>query len=383
MKFSLLILATLVFVSSCDDAQKITQLYSYPEWRQDLFIGQMPENSFYLFNLGSPSKGLLPTKILKGESQPKALPHEMPVAGQKVINQYLQIIRERFKDSALVISHSDVELSNHDKSKVTLTLNGLKTYNLNGVLLTKGDLPSKSPQEAGLHHGPAWFNTNILEIKTGEPTTLYESQPFKYFEKQSTYLLGISSYKKLSPKERNEITGFYFQDPVTTVLRYKGTFAKSPDSIVALYYDGALECTSQLPQKLTPFEKMPKFQEVCKEGSELENILKRLPPDSIDLVVTNNESLTGALFNRTPIIGAGGSPTYLSSARITRSSGKVNLKESLLLPPIKLCHKMFAGTQDCTFTSGDGDVDEERFDLMEISGFGLIPARFLGREIKL
>lgn len=381
MRLNSIIIALLVFLYSCNDNEKIIQIYSYPEWQKEVFLDRMPENSFYLFNLGNPTLSLFPTQELKREDQQKAFPHKMDLGGEVVLKKYLQTLRERLGEKVKVIGYSN--LDKQDQQKSNLILKSLKEYQLDALLLSKADLPSKGESENPLKKDLPWFNTNILSITSGDPTDLYQSEPFKVLTPHGLGLIGVTSYQTLSAQERNEISGFYFQDPVTSILRYKNILSKQKDVLITLYYNGELTCNQELPIKPISFEKLPAMSQNCTGGKELFQILKRLPPNAVDLVITGIPSLSGVLYKgKIPVLGAGGAPQYLSGFRITKNSQSLSLKDSLLLPPIKLCHSMFAGTQDCVFKAANEDIDDERYDLMEKSGFGLIPARFLGREIK-
>lgn len=373
---------------SCDDDEKVTQLHSYPEWQPNKFLNPNDNSkSFYLFHFGHLSENLLSKRVLKSATLPKSMPHEFHIGGVAILSSYLKVIKDRFQEQAVFISHGGFDFFKSDKVKKNLITATLKEIPLDALLLSKNDIINTGTKDADFLKSLPWYNSNILSIKTGEPTDIFDSEGFKVLKtpKLSLGLIGSTSYKTLSPVERNEISGFYFQDPVTTILRTKNQLSKAGVDLIALYYEGPIVCEQALLNRALPFKELPKLEDVCQKDSELLETLKRLPPDSIDLVFTNSKGFAGVNHQGIPILSLHSPAEYIQGIKLVvkpdKKGSKIDWGKSFLLESVKLCHQVFVGTHDCVFDIKSEDLNEDRFDLMEKTSFGVIKARFLGHEI--
>jgi predicted GNAT family N-acyltransferase len=99
------------------------------------------------------------------------------------------------------------------------------------------------------------------------------------------------------------------------------------------------------------------------------------------MVLTSSPNFSGLRHQNLPILGLKSPEFFIQGIKVSFSNKKLDLKNSFLLEPVKLCHQVFVATQDCVYDLNDQDLNEERFDLMEKSSFALINARFLGHEV--
>lgn len=386
-KIFLICLGIVILATSCDDEEKIVQIYSYPEWQKNQFFSEKPEEDLFIFHHGKIQENFYPHQELKKADLPKAMPSSMKIGGAAILSQYLKIIKERFGQKAMILSFGDLNYLNSDKIKQKHLKETLSKIALDGILLSKDDLPKNTTLlKNGLDDLP-WFNSNILAIKSGDPVDTFKSRPYLWFsnEDHKVATLGITSYQALSSKERNEISGYYFQDPVTTVLRNKNKISKQGGDLLILYYNGSIGCESEPSTTAISLKNLPSMSEVCKKDNEILNTLKRLPPGAVDLVLSNDSNFFGAKFGDVPVLGLYKPEDFISGIRLKIEYSKINLEKSYLLPPIKICHKAFIGTHDCVYKVKDEDEDEdlneERFDILEKSTFTMVNARFLGHEV--
>lgn len=382
-KFFIILLGIVLVVTSCDDDDKIVEINSYPEWQQSQFFTEKSQEDLFIFYHGKIQENLYPHQELKPANLPKAMPNAMKVGGSAILSQYLKTIKERFSNKAMILAFGDLNYFGSDDVKKKHIDGALSKLSIDGILLSKDDLPksdSKSPET--LERLP-WFNSNILAINSGDPVATFKASPHLWFTNNDHKIavLGITSYQLLSAKERNEISGFYFQDPVTTVLRNKNIISKEGSDLLILYYSGQTGCKSKNETKPSSFEKLPRLEKICPKDNEILNTLKRLPPGAIDLVISNDENLWGARYEDIPVLGTFQPENFISGVRLNITDSKINLKKSYLFPPIKLCHQVFIGTHDCIFHVQDEDLDEERFDILEKSSYAVVNARFLGHEV--
>ncbi|MCR9205453.1 MAG: hypothetical protein NXH75_12800 [Halobacteriovoraceae bacterium] len=383
--FFLFLGALLVLISSCEDKETYTKLNSFPEWSEEKFKTGTP---LYIFMVGGFSETLFPATELKPSGLPKEMPHALKVGGLAIMTSYLNTIKERFPDRSLILGMTGSSSVPKDLSKEKLIFKSMKQLPLDSLLLTKKILPIKSNREGNKeneeYNGLPWLNSNILSIQSGDPIESYGNESYKIVEKAGVKigLLGVSSFTLLNSKERNEISGYYFQDPVTTVLKYKDILKKKGADFIVLLLSTRNSCNRLPNQEYLFFKDLKDTKEFCSDDFEAKTLLDRLPPLTIDLILTDQENTTATLYRNTPIVSLYKPNQFISGIRLSFERDRVNFEESLVLPQVKLCHQMFAGTQDCIFKTGKEEFDSKRFDILEKSAFGLVSSRFLGKEIR-
>lgn len=379
------LLSILIFFVSCEDKETFTKLNSFPEWSEEKFKTGTP---LFIFMVGGFSETLFPATELKPVGLPKEMPHALKVGGLPIMTSYLNTIKERFPDRSLILGMTGSSSVPKDLSKERLIFKSMKQLPLDSLLLTKKILPIKSNREGNKeneeYNGLPWLNSNILSIQSGEPINSYGNEAYKIVEKAGLKigLLGVSSFTLLNSKERNEISGYYFQDPVTTVLKYKDVLRKKGADFIVLLLNTRNSCKKLPNQNYLHFKDLKNTLDFCNDDFEAKTLLDRLPPLSVDLILTNQENTSATLYRNTPIVSLYKPNQFISGIRLTFERDRLNFEESLVLPQVKLCHQMFAGTQDCVFKTGNEEFDSERFDILEKSAFGLVSSRFLGKEIR-
>lgn len=378
----------LIFLISCEDKIKFTELNSFPEWNEEKFKGKENELPLHIFLVGGFSDGLFPSTELKPNSLPKEMPNAVKVGGLGILASYLKTVRARFPESSLILGLESAQEEVARNGKEDLVMKGLQKLPLDALLLTKRNLPLKSnalPTDAdNLLSSLPWLNSNILSIKSGEPIETFNSKPYRIIEKAGTKIgiLGITSYNLLNASERNEISGYYFQDPVTTVLKFKNILKKEGANFLIVLFSTKSHCSALSQKGYLFFKDLEKMESQCDKDFEVRKLLDRLPPQSVDLVITDQKDTTATIYRNTPVVSVYRPDKFISGIRLTFERNQINFDHSLVFPQIKLCHQMFMGTHDCIYQTQDEEIDEERFELLEKSAFGLVTSRFLGKEMR-
>lgn len=386
--FRFLLFVFIFLIVSCEDKETFTKLNSFPEWSEEKFNAGTNGQPLYIFMVGGFSETLFPSTELKPSGLPKEMPHALKVGGLAIMTTYLNTIKERFPNHSLILGMTGPEETTSDPSREKLIFKSLKQLPLDSLLLTKKILPLKSNREGNKEnesfHNLPWVNSNILSIQSGEPIESYGNEAYKIIEKGGVKigLLGISSYSLLNSKERNEISGYYFQDPVTTILKYKDVLKKKGADFIVVLLSTKNSCKRLSNKKYLFFKDLKNTKEFCHDDFEVKKLLDRLPPLTVDLILTDQEDTSATLYRNTPIVSLYQPDQFISGVRLSFERDRINFNESLVLPQVKLCHQMFAGTQDCIFQTGNDDFDSKRFDILEKSAFGLTSSRFLGKEIR-
>lgn len=379
----ILILSLSLFLS-CEDKDNYTKIHSFPEWQEERFISNTNQD-LYLFVVGDFSQNLFPQTLHKPEGMPKEVPHAIKVGGLASLSSYLKVIRDRLSDKALIFGMEDGNLNEEGIKKDNLLFKSLKQLSLDSILLTKKNIPTKlNDTHENDRSGLPWLSSNILSIKTGEPIELHGTKPYQIFEKGIIKIgvIGITSYSLMNSKERNEVSGYYFQDPVTTILKYKNLLKKEGVNFLVVMFNTPQACDQGPNRRPIPLKDLPTLESHCKNQFEGKKLLERLPPETIDLLITNQKQSSGFFYRGTPILSLYEPETFISGVRLSFNGGTLDSRKSFSLPQIKVCHQIFVGTQDCLFKTGNEDFDSERMDILEKSAFGLVSPRFLGLEVK-
>lgn len=383
IKLLILILPILLF--SCRDQGKTDNLYAYPQWQEDVIYSASREDAF-LFFTAELRNTLFPKANLKSPKLPKEMPHSMKTGGAAILKSYMNILRKRFGEKVAFLSYGDLDLRSHDNKLQSYLIRSLKLLNFDGLLLGSHDLLPPDHQSLffdSMKKLP-WFNSSILSIKTGQPTTQWNSQSYQILTvgKKKIGLIGITSYDLVPLEKRNSISGYYFQDPVSSILRTKNLLKKEGVEIISLFYQGKNPCPSATLNAAVTLSELPKSSDLpeCKEEMQIKTIIDKLPPNAIDFVVGNN--LPSFQYREIPIVGLQDPHSFLTGIRLSFTEGTIDWTQSFLLEPLKLCHETFVGTQDCVFDTEDSEINEARFDILKRSSYHMLPARFLGHEIK-
>ena len=115
------------------------------------------------------------------------------------------------------------------------------------------------------------------------------------------------------------------------------------------------------------------------DDSELSNFLKRLPPQSLDMVLTGGAHPYQGELEGISIVQNKKGGNILALRELVIEENQISSKT---LPPVMLCHHFFQATNDCFF-EGIFEGKEERTRLLQDSRFEKSPAKFLGFEVKL
>jgi len=384
IKYTFAIILGFFLFFACNDSEKHTKIHSFPEWNEEKYKEYKKDSTLYLFLTGGFSESLFSKTELKPNTLPKQMPHAIKVGGMPILKSYLNTIKERLPESALIFGMTGTKKEKSELKKRKFN-ESIKSLSLDALLLTQKVLPIDHKVEADESYNELpWLNSNILSLNTGKATELLGNEPFKIFEKNGIKVgvLGATSYQQLSPTERNNINGYFYEDPVSTILRHRTHLKKKGVDIIVLLLNSPVSCQKSVDYHFTLLKDLKKTEQICDKNFEAITLLDQLPLNAIDIIFTN-QPLTGASLHRgVPIISTYQPEKFISGLRLIIEKGKINLEESLLLPHIKLCHQVFIGTQDCIFKTESQDFNQKRFSMLEKSAFGLTLARFMGKEIK-
>lgn len=190
--------------------------------------------------------------------------------------------------------------------------------------------------------------------------------------------IGIVSPKNVLAQDKKHFTGLYFQDPTQVIMQQAAELRREGAQIVVTLFHSGIDCTSMLAhdEKLPPEKVNFKQDEVsyCDfYENELANTLKKLPPRTVDLVITGGKNSKVVNFVKGyPVIQNYGGGRYINWVELFYDTklGTLDSEQTRLFQPVELCHQFIKKTEDC-FTKD------------EVGDFDLEPAKFLGRPINI
>ena len=303
------------------------------------------------------------------------------VGGGAILSSYFNILKKRYNENLILL-----DTGNIFKSPTSIGLNEttLKVYDFlefDAIGFTTNEVRSflnlkRSELELDKMRLP-FTNNNIKSIKTHESIKRKGLMPFRII-KLGTAKVGVVSLDFL--KNNKDINDFYYQDPIFSFMKLKETLKKNKVNFFILMANLNSNCVSEIPFMIKTFKNKKDHALKCNDKDPLIEFVKRLPPNSVDLIVTSTSSFGSGFLNDIPIIQIPGKGKYLGRAEFTFNIQKetIEREKTTVFPATKLCYKFFLKTEDCYLFSND----VKRFNLVKNSLFQLMPAKYLGYEVQ-
>lgn len=382
----------LFFGFGCNDKVQIKRFYSYPESNQiSAFKNSDQRPELYISVVGNLSEQIYPVSEQRGESAPTMIPSTIKVGGLSYLSSYLTTLRakiekEEHTELLSIAAGATIPTEISSNKKLEIITRSLNHLNLDFLHLEFNEakwLQAQSTEQEGI---PVMVNSNIFDIKSGKPIEKGSTLPYFIKRVGTTHvgIIAISSYDFLSAQQKAELNGLYYQDPLTAILRTKNLLKAKNVEIVILLYQGKLNCTENIQSTPISFNKLKSLKCLEDKKIELHKILSKLPPRTLDLIISSKSHISSAKIMGIPILGIPNSNDFISLTKLTINDEKHEIvaKESYTLAPLKICHDIFAGLEDCVLNAPTPDMNTKRFDYLKNTAFGLIPAKFLGNQIK-
>jgi hypothetical protein len=360
INFFKVVIATLILLGlgqSCQKRQR-NDFSGYNNWKD---IDQLIDHdSLFIVNVGDFSSHQDSFIEIKEPKSEIALPALIKIGGISTLTSYLNIIKKRFKHKAIILSANDINPRYTANTKRTL-------IPIDAIKVPLSHFGKTKPNE--LYKYP-WVNSNVLNIQTGKPHQQNHLSEKVVIKEKSNKLVTITAINHVNLIKGKNINGFYFRDSVSTFLKYE------KDHFNIILYHGPTACESSVIEKPVSFKKSLEYQLICEKLDPLRVLVERLPPGSIDLIVSSLNLEGAGFINKTPVIFSGNSKNYIFPLLLNLSKSE---KKSFLMPPIKLCHQMLIATKDCNLKT----FKERDIPLIEQMGPTLMPVKFLGYDVEL
>lgn len=291
------------------------------------------------------------------------------IGGYTLIENYLTILKNYYPEKMLTIStgHLVPHAASEKLSKSIIDRLTLLPVDFYGVSYREIEEISHLKKSSSFQ----FLNSNIFQIQTGKlvggPSLLASST-----KRVNGVNIGLISVA--IPSDKKTLTGLYFQDIVTAILKTRNDLVKKNADVIILISHENTHCETNHPDE-------PQNAKLdCSSSEGLTKLLKRLPPQTVDVVITTGERFGyGRHSSGVYVLNTPGNGLYLGHLQLIYNlkEKSINHEKTAIFVPTLLCGTFFELTKDCYI----GD-DSERIKALVKSEFAKIPAVFFGEKLK-
>ncbi len=335
LKFALTSFA-LVLQSSCTQIEKEKDKFVEPEWVDS-------PQAFEVFATGNFNGALISTQKIfhKQEKEP------LWYGGAELLLAYREIIEHRTPHKNLFFDTGNFFDSRADAIHHKATALLLRRLNYDAVLFGHQEIQElgNPPQFAS---NISFINSHLFDLSSGKPYQNENMRPWRMVEKNGKKF-GVMAIDDEGLSANKQILGLYFEDAVLGVLRQKNELKRAGADVIILLAKIQTDCHLSSNSNLS-----------CAKNDRLYQLLSRLPPKTVDLVITNSPSLeTGTLFQTSILFAPDpGLGHWLSRARIQFDDA--NQANVTLLPPLAVCDRFFHLSGDCHHPFDNEGINQKR-----------------------
>lgn len=366
--FSLVII--FIMSSSCTFTRVAKERYSLPSLPSYLDDDQ----KVIMLALTGPFEGALLSQVVTVPNDSGGYSLDVKTGGLPGLDGHLDILKEKYHSGLLTIAAGHFSSSSLSKSDVERVITFYRDHKYSAILLNAEDFNTLNKYHLWEKAKDLPFlNANWVNIKTHDSALL----PYKIIEKEGLKIaiIGLSLDKndRPDPKIAPQIIR---EESVAAYLRVMSALRQQKVDYRILVTDAETTCRPSTGEE-------DEDNKSCAPSKEdvLANFLKRLPPNSLDMVLTGGPIPYQGKIDNVKVVQNRKGGNILSLKEIYQEGNDSNII-SRSLPPVMLCHHFFQATNDCFF-EGNFSGKEERTRLLQDSRFEKIPAKFLGFEVKL
>lgn len=291
------------------------------------------------------------------------------IGGYSLIENYLSILKNYYQEKMITIStgHLVPHAASEQLSKSIIDRLTLLPIDFYGVSYREIEGLSHLKKSSSYQ----FLNSNIFQIQTGK---LVSDPPLLASSTKRVNGINLGLISVAIPNDKKLLSGLYFQDIVTAVLKMRNDLVKKNADVIILISHENTFC-----ETLNPDEQL-KAKLECSSSEGLSKLLKRLPPQTIDVIIATGENFSyGRHSSGVYILNTPGNGLYLGHLQLIYNleEKSINHDKTSLFVPTLLCGSFFELTKDCYV----GD-DKERIKALVESKFSKIPAVFFGEQLK-
>jgi 2',3'-cyclic-nucleotide 2'-phosphodiesterase (5'-nucleotidase family) len=358
--FAVLIVTTLP--SSCSFNKAPTHLFSEPDWE---YSKQIKNTKRVVIASTHNFEGALFEEHVKFPVTNGRVNYKLRVGGVSTLKTYIDILKYRYNKDLVLLDtghlfnlDDNVKDLNHYQEHHKI----LKVYEQMGydaINLTDVDYRALKIINPKSHRIP-FITSNIINLEKNKPVSDYGVAPYKIINKNGVKIgiIALTSFEKLLPRTTQNFRGIYFEDPILSFLKTKKILKKKGAQIFLLMSS-------------------------VKSIQELKSLVKRLPPNSVNAIISGNTYSTETEIAGIPLMQNSGKGQYISRLefRVDMADHVVLKDHTKTLDVTKVCQNFFKSTMDC-HTHHVKELSRERVKIIAQSDYEVIPAMFLGHQIK-
>ncbi|MFG1484605.1 hypothetical protein ABMA77_00970 [Halobacteriovorax sp. RZ-1] len=335
-------------ITSCSDSSR---KYSYMKAEKSFLSKKDSDTIYFAYTSNLNSK-------VESHNDELIVSSKIQFGGDALLYKFISALREKLSNLILIdggqILEKEYDLAGE------LILNQMANFNYDAILLSDHELINLKnnllPREL------PFVNSNLISLDTNSTFTQYGNQ--EYIIKEvggiKVGIIGLTPYKPKLKKE-DGLEGILFDDIVARVIEIKKQLRGKTDLNIALLHSHT-ECSDKIDYK---------FKNCSLDKEATEKILKRLPPDTFDLIFTGNSFEPHMQVSGYPIISNLGHGEFITLVMFNKKTKEVKAEQ------IRVCSHFYQAVDSCYIDPEDIDAIKN----VRKSRLKLKPATVFGKEI--
>lgn len=328
---------------------------------------------------------------------PDASETEYRQGGIAILSSYLSILKKEYGPRLLVLDAGD-EWQGSIDSNLDQGESAVKFFNRLGVQgATLGnhefDFGSATLERRLREARYPYLSANVFRRKPYKPVAWDNLYPSRLYEADGVKIgvIGFSTVDTATTTEYENVRDLVFVPQAAIARKEAAKLRASGARAVVLLMHAGAECESGA----TPESRLERWkvrgpntpQGACNPGSEVQRILKALPPGTVDLVIAGHtHQILHHWIEGVPVMQGGAFNRYfnLATLKFDRGTGKLDPSLTRIEGPVPVCRRVFENLGHC-----DGKLPlppgvASRGDLaaFEFHGTRVVPDADVERELE-
>lgn len=340
------------FISSCSLSNISHRMDGHAEWKKPIPNG--PLKRIVLVATNNFEGNLHPRRenILEEEEKGPFL----EIGGAEILSSYIDILRKRYPGQLLLLDAGNLFSNKANDQEIQKTLEIYRHLKYDAIAFTERELLALNNFKKGHRlmqkEEIPFVNSNIIDLKTGNLLKWKNLLPYRFIQINDLRIgiIGTTVFDPSKLKNTHPLKGHYFEDPILSIIKTTKKLKRKGAELIVLSTHVKSHCMVPNSRKLKFLNNASAHQLSCPSPKDsLLTLLKRLPPHTIDIIMTSNVKTGDGFINDIPILQNPGNGVYFSRIEIMydKKSKKIIPDRTIIHPPTKLCHQFFAQTNDC------------------------------------
>ncbi|HAZ14012.1 MAG TPA: hypothetical protein DCY86_14585 [Bdellovibrionales bacterium] len=262
--------------------------------------------------------------------------------GTVVLNQYLQILREKYGEDFLLLSMGGVFQATNSVFPLQDLMQNFQAIQADFEKNSQFNWPGGLP----------WVASNVYSIGNKSNIITPSVNPYLLLERRGLRILIVS----LSEADERGLPGrtlTFNRDPVGAFTQIRQSFGKNQPNLIIVLYRGDGLCVSKHTDKQINWGESEGTDLECNKNKGPFKFLRRLPPGTVHLLALTDPYNAFGVNSETPVLQVGDRGKYIGMIDFffDRTSKILRKEKTRFHSFIKTCHFFHPETLDCTPTS--------------------------------